>query len=395
MPRILVHRLRDEFDWVLFSLVTVIALSGVVNLYSTGLASDAPDLYLTQIYWLVFGACCAFAVAIIDYRHYERHGYILFGCGIFLLLLVLMVGTEINHSTRWFSLGEYRFQPSELMKVALVIGLAKYLHHDPRVEGRKLQDLFIPALMTALAMVLILKEPDLGTALLCLLIFLSIMMLTRLTARSTITLVLSTPIVAILGWNYLLKDYQKERIVSFWNLFVDPEADKLGAGWHANQSMIAIGSGKITGKGYLQGTAGPHQFLPECRTDFPFSVPGDVVHSHRRAFPGSIWIGDRHRSGIDLLLAGDHQPGDGHGSNAGGGSDATPVFLRRIVNPHLHAVHRIADERVHSQNQEIALTASQAPAMAAPMSDTRSALPTATISFAQPSNAFRTVGSGL
>jgi rod shape determining protein RodA len=272
MPRVLVHRLRDEFDWVLFSLVTVIALSGVINLYSTGQASGAPDLYLTQIYWLVFGACCAFAVAIIDYRHYERHGYILFGCGIFLLLLVLLVGTEVNHSTRWFSLGEYRFQPSELMKVALVIGLAKYLHHDPRVEGRKLQDIFIPALMTALAMVLILKEPDLGTALLCLLIFLSIMMLTRLTARSTITLALSAPIVAILGWSYLLKDYQKERIISFWNLFVDPEADKLGAGWHANQSMIAIGSGKLTGKGYLQGTAGPHQFLPECRTDFPFAV---------------------------------------------------------------------------------------------------------------------------
>jgi rod shape determining protein RodA len=158
------------------------------------------------------------------------------------------------------------------MKIFLIIGLAKFLHHDPRQDSRKLQDMFIPGIMTLVAMVLILKEPDLGTALLCLLIFLSIMMLTRLTRRPLIALLLSAPLVAVIGWNYLLKDYQKGRVISFWNLIVDPEADKLGAGWHANQSMIAIGSGKMIGKGYLQGTAGPLHFLPECRTDFPFAV---------------------------------------------------------------------------------------------------------------------------
>lgn len=272
MPRVLVHRLRDEFDWVLFALTAAISVVGVINLFSTGQASGAPDLYLTQIYWLVLGACGAFVVAIFDYKHYERLGYVLYGSGIFLLLLVLVLGKEVNNSTRWFAFGEFRFQPSEVMKILLVVGLAKYLHHDPRAEGRKIQDMIIPAAMTALAMVLILKEPDLGTALLCLLIFLSIMMITRLTVRSMAALAISAPIVAIIGWTYLLKDYQKERVTSFWNLFVNPEADKLGAGWHANQSMIAIGSGQLTGKGYLQGTAGPHHFLPECRTDFPFAV---------------------------------------------------------------------------------------------------------------------------
>ena len=268
----LVHRLRDDFDWMLFALIALISLVGVVNLYSTGTASGAPDLYLTQIYWLVFGACSAFIVAIVDYRHYERFGYVLYGAGIFLLIAVLILGKEVNNSIRWFAVGDFRFQPSELMKVLLVIGLAKYLHHDPRVEGRKIQDMLIPGIMTVFSMVLILKEPDLGTALLCLLIFMSIMMLTRLTLRSTLTLIAVTPIAAILGWSHLLKDYQKERITSFWNLFIDPEADKLGAGWHASQSMIAIGSGEISGKGYLHGTAGPYRFLPECRTDFPFSV---------------------------------------------------------------------------------------------------------------------------
>jgi rod shape determining protein RodA len=273
MPRVLAHRLRDDFDWVLFGLTFSIGIIGVINLYSTGKASNAPDLYLTQIYWLVFGGCVAFVVAALDYRHYERFGYLLYGVGILLLILVLLVGTEVNNSTRWITFGEVgRLQPSELMKVFLVIGLAKYLHHDPRAEGRRLVELAIPAIMTALAMALILKEPDLGGTLMCLLIFLSIMLLTRLKARSLVAVAASAPLVVILGWSYLFQEYQKKRIISFWNSFVDPEADRLGAGWHAYQSIVAIGSGQVTGKGFLQGTAGPHHFLPEQRTDFPFAV---------------------------------------------------------------------------------------------------------------------------
>jgi rod shape determining protein RodA len=257
---------------VLFGLTVAIAVLGVVNLYSTGRAMERPDLYLTQIYWLVFGACVAFVVAAVDYLHYEHYGYLLYGMGILLLLSVMAVGTEVNGSTRWISLGDFRFQPSELAKPLLVIGLAKYLHHDPRVEGRALRDMLIPALMTGLAMLLILEQPDLGTALLCLLVFLSIMMLTRLKARSILALAVSAPVVGLLGWSYLLKDYQKERVISFWNSFVAPEADRLSAGWHAWQSMIAIGSGQLVGKGYLHGTAGPHHFLPEQHNDFAFAV---------------------------------------------------------------------------------------------------------------------------
>ncbi len=276
MPRVLAHRFRDDMDWTLFGVTFLVSLVGVINLYSTGQASGYPDLYLTQIYFLVFGGIFAFAVAVIDYHHYERLGYILYGIGLFLLVIVLIpgVGTEVNNSRRWISFGAMfpRFQPSELMKVLLVIGLAKFLHHDPHTDGRKLTDIVIPATMTALVMILILREPDLGTALLCLLVFLSIMMLTRLKARSLLVLAASTPIVAILGWSYMLKPYQKQRIISFWSSFIDPKADRLGAGWHAYQSQVAIGSGQATGKGFLHGTAGPHHFLPEQSTDFPFSI---------------------------------------------------------------------------------------------------------------------------
>ncbi len=275
MPRLLAHRYRDHIDWVLLGLVSLISLTGVVNAYSTGSAAGVPDLYLSQIYFLVFGGCVAFAVAVVDYRHYERFGYLFYGVGIFFLLLVLVVGTEVNNSVRWISFGAMfpRFQPSELMKVFLVVGLAKYLHHDPpHTEGRRLGDLLIPSGMTVVSMFFILKEPDLGTALLCLLIFLSIMLLTRLKASSLSVMLLSAPVVGIMGWTYLLKPYQKKRVFSFLNSFVNPEADRLSAGWHAYQSMVAVGSGEVTGKGYLRGTAGPHHFLPEQSTDFPFAI---------------------------------------------------------------------------------------------------------------------------
>jgi rod shape determining protein RodA len=276
-------------DWVLFGLVLLISLFGIVNLYSTGQAAGYPDLYITQLYFLVFGSCGAFAVAVIDYRHYEQLGYILYGIGILLLVLVLIpgIGTEVNNARRWISFGSAfpRFQPSEIMKVLLVIGLAKFLHPDPHTEGRRLTDIVIPGAMTGLVMILILEEPDLGTALLCMLIFISIMMLTRLKARSLIVLVASTPIASAIAWSYMLKPYQKKRIVSFWTSFIDPKADRLGAGWHAYQSQVAIGSGKATGKGFLHGTAGPHDFLPEPTTDFPFAV-----FAEEHGFAGAVLL---------------------------------------------------------------------------------------------------------
>jgi rod shape determining protein RodA len=288
MPRALAHRFRDNVDWVLLFLVSIIALIGVVNSYSTGISIGNAELYLSQIYFLVFGGCGAFAIAVIDYKHYERYGYVLYGVGIFLLILVLIVGTEVNGSIRWVSFGPMfpRFQPSELMKVFLVVGLAKYLHRDPpHTEGRRLGDLLIPVCMTVVAMYFILKEPDLGTALLCLLVFVSIMMLTRLKLSSFLLMLGATPIVSAVGWIYLLKPYQKQRVISFLNSFVNPEADRLSAGWHAYQSTVAVGSGLWTGKGFLRGTAGPHHFLPEQSTDFPFAI-----YSEEHGFIGAMLV---------------------------------------------------------------------------------------------------------
>src|SRR3990170_5871694 len=128
--------LRDHFDWPLFVTVSAIAVVGVVNLYSaTSAAGPAlSDLYIQQIYWLAFGAGTAVLIAAVDYRHYERHGWVVYGAGIVLLILVFLLGREIRGSQRWIPIGSFSLQPSEVMKLALIIALAKYLHNDPKVE---------------------------------------------------------------------------------------------------------------------------------------------------------------------------------------------------------------------------------------------------------------------
>lgn len=262
--------LRDNFDWPLFVTVATIAVIGVTNLYSATSAArvELSELYIQQIYWLTLGAGIAVLIVAIDYRHFERFAWVAYGVGIVLLLLVFLLAPEIRGSQRWIRIGSFSLQPSEIMKVVLIVALAKYLHNDPKTEGRTLKDLVIPGLILALPMTLILIQPDLGTALICGFIFGSIMLLTNLKVRSLLTLATVFIVSAPLTWTYLLKDYQRERFTAF----LDPEADLLDSGWHAHQSMVAIGSGGFWGKGFMQGTQNQHRFLPDQHTDFPFPV---------------------------------------------------------------------------------------------------------------------------
>jgi rod shape determining protein RodA len=266
--------LREQFDWALFVTVAAIALVGVTNLYSatSAAAEGMADIYMQQIYWLALGAAVAVLVAAIDYRHYERHGFIAYGIGVSTLIALFILGRNIRGSIRWLSIGSFSLQPSELMKVFLIIALAKYLHNDPKTTGRTLKDLIPPGLILALPMVLILKQPDLGTALICAAIFASIMFLTNLKLRSFVTLVVAFAACAPLTWSFILQGYQKERLVSYWRTFTEPDRDVLGSGWHAYQSKVAIGSGGIWGKGFLQGTQNQYGFLPDQHSDFPFAV---------------------------------------------------------------------------------------------------------------------------
>ncbi len=266
----LLGRARETFDWALFLVAAILAVVGVINLYSAtsvGRASLA-DVYIQQVYWLVFGGILATLAAAIDYRHYERLGYALYGLGVVLLVLVFILGRDIRGSSRWIYIGSFSFQPSEFMKLFLIIALAKYLHDDPRSEGRSLRDLAVPALIAGVPMFLVLEQPDLGTALILLLIFVTICALTRIHWRSLATLAAAGAVLLPLTWSYVLKDYQKQRITAFLN----PDSNILGSGWHAHHARVAIGNGGIFGQGFMRGTQNQFLFLPDQHSDFPFAV---------------------------------------------------------------------------------------------------------------------------
>jgi rod shape determining protein RodA len=263
-------RVRDRFDWALFISAAMVAVIGIVNLYSaTSVYSGArAEQYVNQVYWLVAGGILAVFAASIDYRHFERLGYVVYIGGVVCLILVFILGRDIRGSARWIVVGSFQFQPSEFMKLALTVALAKFLHDDPRGESRTLKDLIIPSLLTIIPVLLILRQPDLGTAIILMLIFFSIGSLMRLKLKSVGALVGIIGAVVGLAWSYGLKDYQRQRVTSFLN----PEADLRGAGWQAHHARVAIGNGGIFGQGYMRGTQNQFKFLPDQYSDFPYPV---------------------------------------------------------------------------------------------------------------------------
>lgn len=266
---------REHFDWPLFLVCAAIGVIGVVNLYSaTSVYVDVSskkslaDIYVSQVYWLVVGVLLAILVAAIDYRHFERFAYFLYGGGIITLVLLFVFGTGIRGSIRWFQIGSFTFQPSEFMKVLVVLALARAVHDDPKTEPRTLFDLWLPAGLTLVPFILVMKQPDLGTSLVYVLTAFSILAMTKIRSGSLAVVGGGVVGFGFVAWNYLMHDYQKGRVTAF----LDPEADKTGTGWHAFQSKTAIGNGGLTGSGFMQGTQNQFGFLPDQFSDFPFAV---------------------------------------------------------------------------------------------------------------------------
>jgi rod shape determining protein RodA len=255
--------------------IVLVATLGIVNLYSAtsvyleaGKRAGLAEIYVTQVYWFVFGGLLGVVVAVTDYRHLERLAYVFYAGGIVALGLVFALGTDIRGSSRWIQIGSFNFQPSEFMKILLILVIAKCLHDDPKTEPRVLTDLLIPVGLTAVPVILVMIQPDLGTSLIYTLTAGSILAMTKIKTRSVITAVIGAIVAVPLAWRFVLLDYQKSRITSF----LDPEHDKTGTGWHAFQSRTAIGNGGLTGEGFTQGTQNQFGFLPDQFSDFPFAV---------------------------------------------------------------------------------------------------------------------------
>jgi rod shape determining protein RodA len=264
------ERASESFDWALFIVAVVIAAFGIANLISATsvYTQSRAELWVTQFIFLALGSVLAFAIVAIDYRHIERIAYLLYGSGILSLLLVMAVGKDIRGSKRWIDIGPFGFQPSEFTKLGLVLALAKYIHDSPRSDApRGLRDLLAPAALAAVPFLLVLKQPDLGTALIHGLIFVSIVALVRVRWQSLVGLVIAGAVAAPIAYSRL-ETYQLKRIESFLN----PESDVTGAGYHAYNAKVAIGNGGVFGQGYGQGTQNQFYFLPDQFSDFPFPV---------------------------------------------------------------------------------------------------------------------------
>jgi rod shape determining protein RodA len=264
------RRLISNFDWGYFSLIVILAIIGYTNLYSASFTFEglAVPIYMKQMYWIGIGGFLMTVVFMIDYRKFEEYAYFFYVICVLLLILVLVTGTAAGGARRWINFGFFRVQVSEFMKISLILALAKFFHNDRARDSYTLRDLTIPIAMITIPVLLIIKEPDLGTALMLLFIAGSIIFFVKVNTKSLVIVIILGLLASPLGW-YSLKEYQKQRILT---LFSAESTDPLSTGYHSIQSKIAVGSGGFTGKGFMQGTQSQLRFLPEHHTDFIFSV---------------------------------------------------------------------------------------------------------------------------
>lgn len=260
--------LRAHLDLPLLFGVLVLIGAGLVILYSAG--GQDLDLLYRQGIRLGLAFIVMILLAQVPPRHYQVWAPWLFGVGLFLLVAVLLVGVVGKGAQRWLDLKLFRFQPSEIMKVAVPMMMAWFLADKPLPPGK--WPLVLAGLIITVPVLLIAKQPDLGTSLLIASAGMFALFLAGMSWALIGSLGLLGVMTAPLLW-YAMHDYQRDRVLTF----IDPERDPLGAGYHIIQSEIAIGSGGLYGKGWLNGTQSHLDFLPERSTDFIFAVHGEEL----------------------------------------------------------------------------------------------------------------------
>lgn len=264
------RRLLENFDWGLLLITFAICCLGLAVLYSAVTAGETENIHILfkkQIVWLGGGFCIMVLSFLVHYKFFDKTSFGIYLLCIALLVAVLVCGKFVGGSRRWLALGPFTMQPSELMKLSLIIMLSSVYSRFVSETGLSFRALARPGLCLLIPFMLIVKQPDLGTALLLLFITISITLFVKVEKKVFFSCAAIGAFSVPLVW-FVLKDYQKGRILTFLN----PDRDPLGAGYHIIQSKIAIGSGMLFGKGYLKGTQNALSFLPEQHTDFILSV---------------------------------------------------------------------------------------------------------------------------
>lgn len=269
----------EHLNWLLIFMITVLASIGFLMLYSAGGGNLRPWLIKQLIFFCIFFVVMI-GIALTDIKIWFRFSYLFYAIALAMVITVNIMGHNAMGATRWFRIGSLTVQPSEIMKICTVFAMARYFYNIEADKIGQAKFLIIPVLMIAVPVLFIFSQPDLGTATILALVGVSVLFLAGVKTWKFVFVGVSALIAIPFLWIFLLYDYQKQRILTF----LDPDNDPLGSGYNIIQSKIAIGSGGITGKGFLNGTQGQLNFLPEKQTDFIFTMLSEEL-----GFIGSIF----------------------------------------------------------------------------------------------------------
>ena len=264
----ILSRLRS-INFMFLFLVTLIFLFGVLSLYSIS-GGEFNSWPIKHVQRFILGLIIFFIICSFDIKFFFIFAYPIFFLSLLFLIVVPFLGTEMYGATRWIKIAGISLQPSEFIKFTLILALAKYFHSTAGDSNSFIKKFILPLIIILIPVIIVATQPDLGTAVIIFIGGVSIFWIVGLSYKYFISggvvLIFSIPLL----WQYL-KDYQKERVFTFFN----PERDPLGHGYHIMQSKIALGSGGILGKGYMEGTQSHLNFLPEMHTDFIFTMFGE------------------------------------------------------------------------------------------------------------------------
>jgi len=265
-------RFWQDFDWLLLAAAVLLSLISVTEIYSATMAQGAATYSLRQMAWVALGIVIVFVVSAFDYHLISEHVPWLYIIGLGALLYTLVFGHRVSGSKSWVGFGSVGIQPSELIKMVVVVALARYLSELRTSKYMTLAQIVKAGVIVFVPVGLILLQPDLGTSLTYLPIIAVGLFIRGIRPAALVSLILAFVLVLPVSW-LVLKPFQKERIFTF----LDPERDPLGKGYQVTQSKIAIGSGGLLGKGVFHGSQNQLGFLPTRHTDFIFSVVGEEL----------------------------------------------------------------------------------------------------------------------
>lgn len=263
-----------SFDWLLFGAVFLLICFGLSELYSIAISSENPNFvnFKKQIIFAVIGFGLLFVFSFIDYRRWQDFSYVIYAAVTVLLVAVLFFGRTVSGTTGWFSFFGVNFQPVELAKMALIIILAWFLSRRAGLMAEWKNFLF-SGLLTGLFFILTILQPDFGSAMILFVIWLVMIFFGGANKKHLALLALGLIVIAIFTWFFLFADYQKSRVMTFFN----PSLDPYNRGYHVRQAVTAVGAGKFLGSGLGFGSQSQLKFIPASQTDFIFAVIGEEL----------------------------------------------------------------------------------------------------------------------